>query len=66
MLLTGKRLILLVAALSSAGFNKVERIRALQDVLAAMGIGASDRNSNRYSLAIFDEPSFFSVFTVHE
>lgn len=48
---------LLVAMLSPAGFDKVERVRALQDVLAAMRIGPADRNSNRYSLAIFDEPA---------
>ncbi len=48
---------LLVAMLSPAGFEKVERIRALQDVLAAMAIGPADRNSSRYSIAVFGEPT---------
>jgi hypothetical protein len=48
---------LLYAMLSPSGFEKVDRVRALQDVLRAMGIGAADRNSDRYSFAIFNEPS---------
>lgn len=48
---------LLAAMLSPGGFEKVQMVRALQDVLAARGIGPADRNSNRYSLAVFDEPA---------
>ncbi len=48
---------LLYAMLSPLGFEKVDRVRALQDVLRAMGIGAADRNSDRYSFAVFNEPS---------
>lgn len=48
---------LLETMLSPGGFEKVAMVRALQDVLAANGIGPADRNSNRYSLAVFDEPA---------
>ena len=48
---------LLEALLSPEGFAKAERVRLLQDVLAALGVGPPDRNSNRYSFAIFGEPA---------
>ncbi|MCC6983249.1 MAG: DUF3500 domain-containing protein [Bauldia sp.] len=47
---------LLTALLSPAGFVKAERVRILQDVLAQMGVGAPDRNSGRYSFAVFGTP----------
>ncbi|MGD9738006.1 MAG: DUF3500 domain-containing protein [Bauldia sp.] len=53
---------LLVAMLSPAGFDRVQLVRALQDVLAAQGIGPADRNSNRYSLSIFDEPAADAIW----
>lgn len=53
---------LLATVLSPAGFDKVERVRALQDVLAAMRSGPAGRNSNRYSLAVFDTPAADAVW----
>jgi hypothetical protein len=53
---------LLTALLSPAGFAKADRVRILQDVLAETGVGAPDRNSGRYSLAVFGTPGESSIW----
>ncbi len=53
---------LLAALLSPAGAEKVRRVRVLQDVLAELRIGPADRNSRRYSFAVFGEPAADTVW----
>jgi Protein of unknown function (DUF3500) len=47
----------LASVLSPAGIQKARNVMTLQDVLAARGEGASDRNSQRFSLATFGTPA---------
>lgn len=42
---------------SPAGVAKARNVMLLQDVLAAMGNGTGQRSSQRFSLAVFGEPS---------
>ena len=48
---------LLATVLSPAGVQKAKTVMLLQDVLAAMGIDAGQRNSQRFSFAIFGTPA---------
>ena len=48
---------LLATVLSSAGVQKAKTVMLLQDVLAAMGVDAGQRNSQRFSFAIFGTPA---------
>jgi uncharacterized protein DUF3500 len=48
---------LLATVLSPAGLSKAKTVMLLQDVLAAMGIDADKRNSQRFSFAVFGTPA---------
>jgi hypothetical protein len=48
---------LLATVLSPAGVHKAKNVMLLQDVLAAMGIDAGRRNSQRFSFAFFGTPA---------
>ena len=48
---------LLATVLSSAGVQKAKTVMLLQDVLAAMGVDAGQRNSQRFSFAVFGTPA---------
>ena len=48
---------LLSAALSPAGLRKARNVMLLQDVLAAMGNGAGQRSSERFSFSVFGQPA---------
>ncbi len=53
---------LLTAMLSPEGFAKAERVRILQDVLATLRVGPRDRNSGRFSFAVYGEPAAAGVW----
>lgn len=48
---------LIAAGLSKAGFDKVDNIMATQDVMRTLGQGPKTRNRERFSIALFGEPS---------
>jgi hypothetical protein len=48
---------LLATVLSPEGLSKAKNVMILQDVLAAMGIDAGRRNSERFSFAVFGTPA---------
>ncbi len=48
---------LLATGLSPAGVAKAEKVMVLQDVLREMGQGPRDRSRERFSVAIFGDPS---------
>jgi hypothetical protein len=48
---------LLAAVWSPAGVTKAKNVMLLQDILAAMGNGAGQRSSERFSLCVFGTPA---------
>ena len=48
---------LIASGLSADGLRKAERVMVLQDVLREMGSGPADRNRERFSVAVFGEPT---------
>ncbi|MEM7021826.1 MAG: DUF3500 domain-containing protein [Pseudomonadota bacterium] len=48
--------VLLRTLLSEAGYAKIRLIMATQDVMRELGRGPSDRNSERFSIAVFGTP----------
>src|SRR5215204_3022457 len=53
---------LLATVLSPAGVQKAKTVMLLQDVLAAMGVDADKRNSQRFSFAVFGTPAETGVW----
>jgi Protein of unknown function (DUF3500) len=48
---------LLAAVFSADGLTKAKNVMTLQDVLAAMGNGAGERSSERFSFSVFGTPA---------
>lgn len=55
---------LLRRLLSSAGYDKASLIMACQDVMRELGNGPADRNSERFSIAVFGEPAVDALWGV--
>lgn len=55
---------LLRSLLSSMGYDKARLIMACQDVMRELGDGPADRNSQRFSIAVFGEPNANALWGV--
>lgn len=53
---------LLRTLLSSAGYEKARLIMACQDVMRELGRGPTDRNSERFSIAVFGQPAIDTLW----
>ena len=56
--------VLLQSLLSPSGYDKARMIMLCQDVMRELGDGPADRNSERFSIALFDEPAARAVWGV--
>lgn len=55
---------LLRSLLSSTGYERAMLIMACQDVMREMGRGPADRNSERFSIAVFGQPAIDALWGV--
>ncbi len=55
---------LLRSLLSATGYDKARLIMACQDVMRELGDGPADRNSQRFSIAVFGEPAADALWGV--
>lgn len=56
--------VLLQSLLSPSGYDKARMIMLCQDVMRELGDGPDDRNSERFSIAIFGEPAARAVWGI--